>query len=157
MALRRIRKELEDIKKNASSEWSAEPINEVDLFHWQGTIIGPKNTPYENGTFFFNIHFPTDYPFKPYKISFTTRIYHPHINSNGSLHCCEYPELNLYTDGAKWNPNMTLGKGLDLIVESLKNIKVYCDGFNIECANKFLTNRTEFNRIAEEWTKKYAC
>ena len=52
---------------------------------------------------------------------------------------------------------MTLRKGFNLITESLKNIEIYCDGWNLECASMFLKDRREFDRIAREWIKKYAC
>lgn len=76
----------------------------IPQFHWQATIMGPGDSPYSGGVFFLAIHFPTDYPFKPPKVNFTTRIYHPNINSNGSI--C----LDILRD--QWSPALTISKGM---------------------------------------------
>jgi ubiquitin-protein ligase len=61
------------------------------------------DSPFSGGVFFLNITFPTDYPFKPPKVSFQTKIYHPNINSNGSI--C----LDILRD--QWSPALTISKG----------------------------------------------
>lgn len=62
-----------------------------DFLHWFGSIKGPKNTPYENGTYYFEMKFTNDYPNKgPIDVRMKTPTYHENIsNSNGHI-CVSY-------------------------------------------------------------------
>ena len=99
----RINAELKLFQKDPPLNCSAGPIDE-DIYHWTATIMGPTDTPYEGGIFFLDIIFPPNYPFKPPKIRFKTRIYHPNINSSGGI--C----LDILKD--HWSPALTISKVL---------------------------------------------
>lgn len=43
------------------------------------------NPPYNKGAFRIEINFPAEYPFKPPKINFKTKIYHPNIDEKGRV------------------------------------------------------------------------
>ncbi|XP_019076285.1 constitutive photomorphogenesis protein 10 isoform X3 [Vitis vinifera] len=65
---------------------------------------GPKGTPYEGGIFFLDITFPSDYPFKPPKVVFKTRIYHCNVDSAGNL------SVDILKDS--WSPALTISNVL---------------------------------------------
>jgi len=146
MALKRINKELQDLGRDPPAQCSAGPVGD-DLFHWQATIMGPPESPYQGGVFFLTIHFPTDYPFKPPKVAFTTRIYHPNINSNGSI-CLDILR-------SQWSPALTISKVL-LSICSLLCDPNPDDPLVPEIARIFKTDREKYTDLAREWTRKYA-
>ena len=55
---------------------SAKPMGE-DMKRWKGTISGPKDTPYDGGTFVIDIELTSSYPFEPPKMKFDTKVWHP--------------------------------------------------------------------------------
>ncbi|XP_077550280.1 uncharacterized protein LOC144163269 [Haemaphysalis longicornis] len=85
MALNRIRREMEGIGRNPSANCSAGPTDPDDLLHWRATILGLEDSPFKGGTFVLNVVFPDNYPFRPPKVNFTTKIYHPNIGSKGEI------------------------------------------------------------------------
>ena len=109
--------------------------------------MGPDDSPFSGGVFFLNIHFPTDYPFKPPKFQFITKIYHPNINSNGSI--C----LDILKD--QWSPALTVSKVL-LSISYLLTDANPDDPLVPDIANQYKTDRAKYEAIAREWTRKYA-
>jgi ubiquitin-conjugating enzyme E2 D/E len=146
MALRRIQKELEDIRKDPPAGCSAGPVNE-DLFAWEGVIFGPSDSPYAGGVFKLSIRFPTEYPFKQPHIQFNTKIYHPNINSAGGI-CLDILK-------SQWSPALTISKVL-LSILSLLTDPNPNDPLVPEIANQYKANRELYNEVATQWTMLYA-
>ena len=146
MALRRINKELQEFINSPPENCSAGPIND-DLFNWSATILGPTKSPFDGGVFNLNIYFPTDYPFKPPKVIFTTKIYHPNINKNGGI--C----LDILKDS--WSPALTVSKLL-LSICSLLTDPNPNDPLEPDIANEYKNNRLKYDTNAKNWTQKYA-
>jgi ubiquitin-conjugating enzyme E2 D/E len=138
--------ELVDLGKDPPANCSAGPVGD-DMFHWQATIMGPDESPYAGGVFFLDIHFPADYPFKPPKVHFTTRIYHCNINSNGGI--C----LDILKD--QWSPALTISKVL-LSICSLLTDPNPDDPLVPDIAQLLKTDRARHDSTAREWTSKYA-
>lgn len=73
-------------------------------------MSGPKDTPYEHGTFKLHVTLPTEYPFKAPIVKFDTPVFHCNVCTRGSI-CLDFLQ-------SKWTPSCMLG-GLLLTVQSL--------------------------------------
>jgi ubiquitin-protein ligase len=84
-------------------EYNSDNLTSVKLL-----IIGPENTPYENGFYFFNINIPATYPFSPPKITFLNKIdnirFHPNLYVEGYV-CLSV--LNTWGNN-EWSPCQNL-------------------------------------------------
>ncbi|KAG4969529.1 hypothetical protein JHK82_035227 [Glycine max] len=163
MASKRILKELKDLQKDPPTSCSAGPVVAEDMFHWQATIMGPPDSPYAGGVFLVTIHFPPDYPFKPPKVAFRTKVFHPNINSNGSI--C----LDILKE--QWSPALTISKVtwcMDKLVQFVNPVQVLLsicslltdpnpdDPLVPEIAHMYKTDRNKYESNARSWTQKYA-
>jgi ubiquitin-conjugating enzyme E2 D/E len=149
MSLARIQKELNTIQKDPPSNCSAGPKNNgEDMYLWEGCIIGPDDTPYAGGCFKLNIAFPNDYPFKPPRVNFITKIYHPNIHKNGGGIC-----LDILHN--KWSPALTISKVL-LSICSLLDEPNPKDPLEPTIAEQYENNYEAFVQTAKAWTEKYA-
>ena len=145
-AERRIRTELKELTADPPSNCSA-GMEGDDIYHWEATIMGPQGSVYEGGVFHLAIFFPQNYPFKPPKVKFLTKIYHPKINMSGGI--C----LDILKDN--WSPALTVSKLL-LSISSLLTEPNPDDPLVPEISDLYVKNRLKFDLTAREWTQFYA-
>ncbi|CAK60852.1 unnamed protein product (macronuclear) [Paramecium tetraurelia] len=148
MALKRIKKEFGELPQDLPTNCSVCLIDDQDFYKWKATILGSEGSLYYGGSFKLQIEIPMDYPFRPPKIWFLTRIYHPNINSNGQL------SLDLLKD--QWSPALKISKILSVICEVLEDPNPD-DPLDPEIAKIYKYNKQFFIQNVQEWIKRYAC
>ncbi|KAG2296694.1 hypothetical protein Bca4012_017583 [Brassica carinata] len=122
----------------------ASPAN---VFRWEANLIGPENCPFENGVFAVSIHIPTKYPFKPPKIVFNTKIFHPNVNENGGI--------SIDILGSQWSPALRIDLVLLSICSVLSNpVEPFVLGN--PAVKVYLQDRNAYEKIARMWTMEYA-
>ncbi|KAK1266731.1 Constitutive photomorphogenesis protein 10 [Acorus gramineus] len=143
---KRIQKEMLEFGADPPSGCSAGPKGD-NLYQWVSTIMGPQGSPYEGGVFFIEISIPTDYPFKPPKVVFKTRIYHCNVDPSGNV------SLGILKDG--WSPALTIAKVLLAVRSVLTNPDTSCPVVS-SIARLYLTDKAKHDEIAVEWTMRFA-
>ena len=147
-AVKRLAKELKRISEEADDGmYSAGPKGD-DMMEWEGTILGPEGTPYEGGIFQLELAFPPEYPFKPPKVKFLTRVYHMNVDSNGGI--C----LGILK-GDNWSP-ATKMPDLMKQIHQLFSEPNPSDPLEAEIAQLYSEDKDKHDATAKEMTQKYA-
>ncbi len=116
---------------------------------WQAVIFGPEDTPWEGGTFQLMLEFNEEYPNKPPKVRFVTKMFHPNIYNDGQI-CLDILQN-------QWSPIYDISA----ILTSIQSL--LCDPnpnspANSEAAGLFQSNKREYDRrvrdiVEQSWVE----
>ncbi|KAH0625576.1 hypothetical protein JD844_015151 [Phrynosoma platyrhinos] len=109
--------------------------------------VQEDNPPYDKGAFRIEINFPAEYPFKPPKITFKTKIYHPNIDEKGQV-CL--PVIS----AENWKPATKTDQVIQSLI-ALVNDPQPEHPLRADLAEEYSKDRKKFCKNAEEFTKKY--
>ncbi|XP_024014458.1 ubiquitin-conjugating enzyme E2-17 kDa-like [Eutrema salsugineum] len=141
--------QLKEVERKNSPCFSTGHVGE-DLYHWEAIITGPKGSPYENGVFKVDIHFPLDYPFAPPRVMFKTKVYHPNVNTYGNIFLKMLNPTHFRT-------NNSINDVLTEIHQMFTAPRIGEGHFFVEeIARIYVEDRAAFETTALAWTVEHA-
>jgi ubiquitin-conjugating enzyme E2 D/E len=145
----RILSDLKDLMNNDIPETIKDvKINEDDMYGEHTVLLnGPKDTPFEGGIFKIAFKMPTDYPFKPPKMYFKTKVYHPNISGDGSI--C----IDILKD--QWSSALRITKVLLSLSDLLANPNPN-DPLVPDIAHEYRQMKSTYETKVREYVKKFA-
>jgi ubiquitin-conjugating enzyme E2 D/E len=118
-----------------------------DIFQWECKVSGPPNGPYFGGTFILKLDFPTQYPFKPPKLKFLTKVYHPSVQLESGDVCQDVV--------GQWGPTLNAKHCLSVVYSMLQSPESD-HPLEEEIAQQLREKPKEFEKTAKKYTKDYA-
>lgn len=120
IAVKRILRDIKNCQGQLDSEHIYVIPDENNVYHVRAMILGPEDTPYEKGFYFFDINFPKTYPHDPPKVLFMTL--NNEIRFNPNLYKCGKVCLSILGtwSGPQWTSCITL-KTILFSIQSLLN------------------------------------
>ncbi|ELT96147.1 hypothetical protein CAPTEDRAFT_21625 [Capitella teleta] len=143
---RRIIKETQRLKAEPVPGIEATP-DESNARYFHVIVNGPKDSPYEGGTFKLELFLPEEYPMLAPKVRFMTKIYHPNIDKLGRI--C----LDILKE--KWSPALQIRTVL-LSIQALLSAPNPDDPLANDVAEQWKIDEVRAISTAREWTEKFA-
>lgn len=143
---KRLLKDVVELLKNPLSDQGIYYLHdEENILSGYAMIIGPENTPYENGIYMFNFTFPSNYPYSPPTLKYMTNDgntrFNPNLYRNGKV-CLSI--LNTWR-GEQWTSCQTIRSVLLTLITVLNDTPLINEPgiskchTDVERYNKFIT------------------
>jgi ubiquitin-conjugating enzyme E2 H len=144
----RLTRDLKELQENGF-QVVPEDGHELKLDQFRVVFKGPKDTPYEGGTWHIRFTISSTYPFTSPSVGFVQHIMHPNIDwASGSI-CLD--ALN-----KKWTPIFTLRHILDSLLPYLLTYPNPEDPLNRDAAIMLRENKSAYTARVVEATRRYA-
>ena len=162
-AMKRLKSEFKKINQSSiihSLGYTIDLPDEDNIFEWNISIKGPKDTSYSNGLFYLKIIFPKDYPNKNPEVCFMTPIYHLNVNPRKPL----VHNDNIYTEPlghvsfsvTNWWKSETTMEELFIKLYSIFYIAGPISLYGIDRVEEYKNNRVLYEKKVKYFTNKYA-
>lgn len=145
-ATRRLQKELQDLRNAGLKAFRDIQVDDANILLWQGLLV-PDSAPFNKGAFKIEIQFPAEYPFKPPKLVFKTKIYHPNVDEKGQI-CLPIVSVE------NWKPATKTEQVIQALV-NLINEPEPDHPLRGDLAEEYTRDKKKFFKNAEEFTKKH--
>ena len=113
--MRRITRELRDVRLNQSDLWTVNPVDDT-LKKWEGEIHGIDDKRHRCRKYKLSVTFPEAYPFKPPTVRFIDHVRCENVCEDGTI-CIDIL-------GSHWSPALTISKVMESIVSVLTDAPV---------------------------------
>uniref|UniRef100_A0A4X2K6T1 E2 ubiquitin-conjugating enzyme n=1 Tax=Vombatus ursinus TaxID=29139 RepID=A0A4X2K6T1_VOMUR len=110
-------------------------------------LIVLDSPPYDKGAFRIKINFPAEYPLKPPKITFKTKIYHPNTNEKGQVYL---PVISAENRKPATKTDQVIQFLIALVIDPQPEHPL-----QVDLAEEYSKDRKNFCKNTEEFTKKY--
>jgi len=151
LAKDRLVQERKHWRKNRPFGFAAKPKKKDgvgDLFTWECSVPGKKDTAWEGGDYPVTIIFDDDFPSKPPKCSFPKNFFHPNIYPSGTV--C----LSILNEEADWRPTIGVKQILLGIQELLTNPND-ADPAQTNAFDMYISDREKYDEKIKKQAVKY--
>jgi len=162
-----VQKGLDDINSDPTCGIKAQVRDESDWRYIIGSFKGPEDSPYEGGTFDVELSLPDQFPIRPPKARFLTRVWHLNVQVQPPAPEYAYLDIDdpnaptvLYPVGGvcldilkeSWSPALTL-KSIFLSIQQLMASPNPDSPLNID---GYSAGQNYYYQKARDWSIRYA-
>ncbi|KAG1676504.1 hypothetical protein FOA52_000047 [Chlamydomonas sp. UWO 241] len=138
-----------DVMKLMMSDWKVELVDENSTSDMYVYFEGPKDSPYEGGSWKVHVELPEAYPYKSPSIGFVNRLYHPNVDLTAGSVCLDV--IN-----QAWSPMFDLINVFEVFLPQLLLYPNPSDPLNGEAASLLMREPQAYNARVKEYVERYA-
>ncbi|ODQ79431.1 hypothetical protein BABINDRAFT_167290 [Babjeviella inositovora NRRL Y-12698] len=137
-----------DVMKLLMSDYEVNLVND-SMQEFYVNFPGPKDTPFEGGSWKVRVELPDQYPYKSPSIGFTNKIFHPNIDETSGSVCLDVINQT-------WSPMFDIFNVFETFLPQLLIYPNAADPLNGDASVLFNKDIQAYNEKVKDYVKKYA-
>jgi ubiquitin-conjugating enzyme E2 R len=157
-AVKLLQNQLKKLLQEPVEGFTAELIDDNNMFEWRLYLEGPKDTAYAGGVFQLHMTFPPEYPMAPPALRFTSDFWHPNVYPDGRvcisiLHPPVADEMSGELPEERWLPTQTVSTVMLSVMSMLSDPNISSPA-NVDASVEWRNNRDAYTKRVRRLVEK---